>query len=216
MSQTDRIQVRYFFDPLCGWCYGATPAIKMLQGEADIALTLAPVGLFADEAAQPMDSGMAAYAWANDQRIQSLTGQVFSPAYRDQVLGDASRPFDSGPATRALSAVQITAPGRELEILHALQHARYVDGLATSDAAVVATLLDGLGLQAAAQALQVGDAALLAQTRERMRKARSAWQQLGLQGVPALQVQAEGGSRVVTGQVLYGAPQALLSLVRGH
>lgn len=216
MSQTDRIQVRYFFDPLCGWCYGATPALKVLQEQADIALTLAPVGLFADEAARPMDGGMAAYAWANDQRIQSLTGQVFSPAYRDQVLGDASRPFDSGPATRALSAVQITAPGRELETLHALQHARYVDGLATSDAAVVVTLLNGLGLQAAALALQIGDAGLLAQARERMRKARSAWQQLGLQGVPALEVQAEGGTRVVTGQVLYGAPQALLSLVRGH
>lgn len=216
MSQTDLIQVRYFFDPLCGWCYGATPALKVLQGQADIALTLAPVGLFADEAARPMDSGMAAYAWANDQRIQALTGQVFSPAYRDQVLGDASRPFDSGPATRALSAVQITAPGRELETLHALQHARYVDGLATSDAAVVVALLNGLGLQAAAQALQTGDAGLLAHARERMQQARSAWQQLGLQGVPALQVQAAGGSRVVTGQVLYGAPQALLSLVRGH
>ena len=91
-----------------------------------------------------------------------------------------------------------------------------LDGLATSDTAVLVALLNGLGLQAAAQALQIGDAGLLTHARERMQKARSAWQQLGLQGVPALQVQAAGGSRVVTGQVLYGAPQALLSLVRGH
>ena len=216
MSQSAPIQVRYFFDPLCGWCYGAVPALKVLQGQPDIALSLAPVGLFADEAARPMDSGMAAYAWANDQRIQALTGQVFSPAYRDQVLGDPTRLFDSGPATRALSAVQITAPGRELDTLHALQHARYVDGLATSEPAVLVALLKQWGLQAAAQALQAGDAGLWAHTRERMQKARSAWQQLGLQGVPALQVQAAGGARVVTGQVLYGAPEALLSRVRGH
>lgn len=216
MSQTAPIQVRYFFDPLCGWCYGAAPALKVLQAQPDVALTLQPVGLFADEAARPMDGGMAAYAWANDQRIQALTGQVFSPAYRDQVLGDATHLFDSGPASRALSAVQLTAPGRELDTLHALQHARYVDGLATSDTAVVAGLLDGLGLRAAAQALQAQEAGLVAHARERMQKARSAWQQLGLQGVPALQVQAAGGSRVLTGQVLYGAPDALLRLVLGR
>ena len=216
MSPTVPIQVRYFFDPLCGWCYGAASALKMLQGQPDISVNLAPVGLFADEASRPMDAGMAAYAWANDQRIQALTGQVFSPAYRDQVLGDATRSFDSGPATRALTAVQLFEPARELDTLHALQHARYVDGLATSDPAVVVALLHRLGLQAAAQALQAGDTGLLNQARERMKKARSAWQQLGLQGVPALQVQAAGGSRLVTGQALYGAPEALLSLVRGR
>lgn len=215
MKPTASIQVRYFFDPLCGWCYGAAPALKMLQGQPDILVSLASVGLFADEASRPMDGGMAAYAWANDQRIQALTGQVFSPAYRDQVLGDTTRPFDSGPATRALTAVLVSAPAREMDTLHALQHARYVDGLATSDPAVVVALLHGLGLQAAAQALQAGDTGLLNQTRERMKKARSAWQQLGLQGVPALEVQTAGGSRLVTGQALYGAPEALLSLIRG-
>lgn len=85
-----------------------------------------------------MDAQFSAYAWANDQRIQQLTGQPFTQAYRDHILGAANGRFDSGPATLALTAVAQTAPERELDALHALQHARYVEGLDKADPAVIA------------------------------------------------------------------------------
>ena len=37
-----------------------------------------------------MDAQFAAYAWANDQRIQQLTGQPFTQVYRDRILGAAT------------------------------------------------------------------------------------------------------------------------------
>lgn len=98
------ITVIYLFDPLCGWCYAAAPALKYLQGVEGIHVALAPTGLFAGAGARPMDAQFAAYAWANDQRIQQLTGQLFTQAYRDHILGAANRRFDSGPATLALTA----------------------------------------------------------------------------------------------------------------
>ena len=150
---TPSITVTYLFDPLCGWCYAAAPALKYLQGVEGIEMALAPTGLFAGAGARPMDAQFAAYAWANDQRIQQLTGQPFTQAYRDRILGAANARFDSGPATLALTAVAQTAPERELDALHALQLARYGEGRDNADPAVIADVLCSLGLQAAAAVL---------------------------------------------------------------
>ena len=170
---TPSITVTYLLDPLCGWCYAAAPALKYLQGVEGIEVALAPTGLFAGAGARPMDAQFAAYAWANDQRIQQLTGQLFTQAYRDHILGAANRRFDSGPATLALTAVAQTAPDRELEALHALQHARYVEGRDTADAAVIADVLISLGLQAAADLLRKSHDALRAALLERVAAARA-------------------------------------------
>ena len=110
MISTPTATVTYLFAPLCGWCYAAAPALTYLQGVEGIDVKLAPTGLFAGAGARPMDAQFAAYAWANDQRIQQLTGQPFTQAYRDHILGAANGRFDSGPATLALTAVAQTAP----------------------------------------------------------------------------------------------------------
>jgi len=79
--------MKVLYDPLCGWCYGATPSVRRLVVEAGLHLALIPTGLFSGDGARPIDAGFAEYAWANDQRIARLTGQRFSERYRDDVLG---------------------------------------------------------------------------------------------------------------------------------
>jgi putative protein-disulfide isomerase len=39
-----RTTVTYLFDPLCGWCYGASPTIQRLALQGDIRLELATLG----------------------------------------------------------------------------------------------------------------------------------------------------------------------------
>ncbi|GLK83337.1 DsbA family protein [Ancylobacter defluvii] len=191
---TDRTTITYLFDPLCGWCYGAGPALDMLAADPAFSLELAPTGLFAGAGARPMDGGFAAYAWANDQRIEKLTGQRFTAAYRDKVLADRQRRFDSGPATLALTAVHLTAPEGERAALKAIQHARYVDGRDITDAAVLAALLDGAGFRAAAGRLACPDDDLLAATQARIAAARQQMHGFGVAGVPALML-GEGDQR---------------------
>ena len=212
---TPSITVTYLFDPLCGWCYAAAPALKYLQGVEGIRVALAPTGLFAGAGARPMDAQFAAYAWANDQRIQQLTGQPFTQVYRDHILGAANRRFDSGPATLALTAVAQTAPDRELEALHALQHARYVEGRDNADPTVIADVLDSLGLQAAANLLHKSHDALRAALLERVAAARVTMQLLGAQGVLQLAVAGQGGaSQLVGGDALLGPREGLLARVQ--
>lgn len=203
------MRITYLFDPLCGWCYGASPVLQKLAQLDGVTLELAPTGLFAGEASRPMDKQFAAYAWQNDQRIARLTGQPFSEAYRENVLGAAGGLFDSAPATLGLVAVGLTEPARELEALKALQRGRYSDGLNNSDLGVVAGVLAAAGFSAAARRVQAPDEALLAAYRSRISAARADMAQFGVEGVPALVVETDAGRRLVRTGALFGAFETL-------
>jgi len=202
--------LHYLFDPLCGWCYGATPALSALQGQPSVNVELLPTGLFSGEGARPMDSEFAAYAWSNDQRIERLTGQRFSEQYRHQVLGDRQRLFDSGPATVALTAVSLTAPARELEALKAIQSARYVDGKDVTSLETLAGLLRGLGLEEAAALVAQPRADLLAANQARTRRAQALMQEFGARGVPTLVAESGAKRWVVNHSNFYSNPGALI------
>lgn len=206
--------VTYLFDPLCGWCYAAAPALQYLQGVDGVHVSLAPSGLFAGAGARPMDAQFATYAWFNDQRIQQLTGQPFTQAYRDQILGAPAGRFDSGPATLALTAVAQTAPERELDALHALQHARYVEGRDTAEPEVLADVLRALGLADAAALTLAPDTVLRSQVDERVARAQALLRAVGARGVPQLVVAGQGGAlRLIGGDAPLGLRQDLLAQV---
>ncbi|MGO6995864.1 DsbA family protein [Rhizobium leguminosarum] len=194
----------YLYDPLCGWCYGAAPALDKMAKLDNLTVELAPTGLFAGEGARPLDQRFAAYAWHNDQRINRLTGQVFSQLYRDQVLGGADSMFDSAPATLGIIAVGLTQLDKEREALKALQIARYVDGLNTSEIVVVADVLDQAGFSDAADRVQAPVEALLDAYRNRIGKSRQLMDAFRMDGVPALLVSDGDKRRVLRSDALFG------------
>lgn len=208
------MQIAYLFDPLCGWCYGAGPALEQLSRLSGIVLKLSPTGLFAGENARMMNSSFAAYAWQNDQRIARLTGQEFSQSYRDNILGADGAMFDSAPATLGLVAVGLTAPEREIEALKLLQNARYVDGRNNSDLSVVADVLAAAGLDDAAVRITSPDPDLPEVYRHRIDAARRDMTHSGAQGVPSLIVEGEGGRQMLPGNMLFGDITALASRLK--
>ncbi len=208
-------QITYLFDPLCGWCYGASAVLEKLAARPDFAIDLAPTGLFAGAGARPMDDGFAAYAWSNDQRISRMSGQPFSDAYRRDVLGDRTRLFDAGPATLALTAVAITAPGQEFAALKAIQSARYVDGRDITAVSVLSELLRALGLQEAADRLTTPDDDLTAAYRKRLEAAREEMHRFGAKGVPALIAGVGESRRLVPGNALFGSLEVLVARLQG-
>ncbi|MGO6687647.1 DsbA family protein [Rhizobium leguminosarum] len=198
------MHLTYLYDPLCGWCYGAAPALDKMAKLDNLTVELAPTGLFTGEGARPLDERFAAYAWHNDQRINRLTGQVFSQLYRDQVLGGADSMFDSAPATLGIIAVGLTQLDKEREALKALQIARYVDGLNTSEIVVVADVLDQAGFSDSAACVRAPDEALLEIYRNRIGKSRQLMAAFRMDGVPALLVSDGDKRRVLRSDALFG------------
>ncbi|WOH53374.1 DsbA family protein [Bradyrhizobium sp. sBnM-33] len=205
------MRVTYLFDPLCGWCYGAHPALEELTRRDDVALELVPTGLFAGEGARAMDAQFAAYAWQNDERIARLTGQPFSEIYRTHVLGKTGGMFDSAPATLGLVAVRVTEPTREFEALKAIQHARYVDGRDIGSLPEVGDILQSIGVPAAAERVRTPDDELTLAYRRQIEAARSEMQRFGVSGVPALLVGDGAERRLLRGNLLFGRFDLLVS-----
>lgn len=215
INMTDAIELHYFFDPLCGWCYASAPALQGLSTRYGKMLHMRPSGLFAG--GRPVSS-MAAHAWRNDQNIQQLTGQPFTQEYRNNVLLAPNGTFDSWPSTLALVAVSEIDRALEPRLLHQLQIARYVEGRDTSKPAevakVVATLELGLD-QSDIEKRLVEDDALKARALERINQTQRDLEKLGIRGVPQLVVISKSGdsAQVVDGKVLYKGPEAVFSVL---
>ncbi len=205
------MNITYLFDPLCGWCYGATAALEQLSRVEGATIRLAPTGLFAGEGARSMDQSFAAYAWQNDQRIARLTGQVFSETYRQQVLGATGATFDSAPATLAIVAVGLQTPTDEMAALKALQHARYVDGRDNGDMGIVIGILADAGFTDAADRLRVTDQELMAAYHARIASSRADMALFGANGVPALVVGEGDSRRLLPSGALFGGPDMLIA-----
>lgn len=165
----------YLYDPLCGWCYGAGRAMGEFALDGWRVHPI-PTGLFAGHPGRRLDPSMEAHIWEADQRIALMSGQPFSEAYREQVLRDPTMPFDSGPATVALTAVAMQAPDRERGALAAVQHARWVDGRDIADPAVLQAVT-GVALD---------DPALAQRTQQRIDLGQRLLHEFGFGGVPAL------------------------------
>jgi putative protein-disulfide isomerase len=202
--------LHYLYDPLCGWCYGATPAVSKLLGTPGVSVELLPTGLFSGEGKRVMDERFAAFAWSNDQSIAHLTGQGFSDDYRRRVLGDHLQLFDSGPATMALTAVASTAPSKEFEALKAIQRARYVDGSDVTSSATLVTLLQALDLKQAAAWVAHPDADLLEANHARINRAQALMQEFGVRGVPTFIAESGAKRWMLEPGAVYSTPHALI------
>jgi putative protein-disulfide isomerase len=215
------LRLHYFFDPLCGWCYASAPAIAGLALAFPDSLEFMPSGLFADEGARELSADWADYAWRNDQRIEQLTGQRFTSAYREQVLGGAGVRFDSGPANHALTALRELDADLEWRYLQAIQLARYVDGRDTARPAVLGAIAArvaaecGIAVDAAEFAERLrGDGALRQATARRVGATRDAMRRLGRSGVPQLLVGVAGQQHVLSGEALHGGLPALVATIQ--
>ena len=197
----------YLFDPLCGWCYAASPALAQTL-DAGIEIEMLPTGLFTGAGSRIMDTAFAAHAWSNDQRIEGLTGQRFTEIYKKNLLS-AGAQFDSGPATLALTAVKLTAPERLFEALKAIQYARYVEGKDTSAVPTLHKILTDNGLIEAANRLAAPDKALRTANAEWVAAGQRLMRELGARGVPTIVNRRTPQAQLIHSSVLYHDPGQL-------
>lgn len=199
----------YLFDPLCGWCYGAGPALTAVT-VAGINIELLPTGIFSGARARVMDDDFASFAWNNDLRIGLLSGQPFSDYYRQLVLADRQQRFDSEPASLALTAVALTSPDCGVAALKAIQHARFVAGRDVTDLPTLCAILTQAGLQESADALAQFSQALLDAHRLRVAQAGVLMDQFHASGVPTFIGVSPGKRWLLHSNGMHAEPNALV------
>lgn len=187
----------YLFDPLCGWCYAASPAITTLasQHKVDAIAT----GLFANTG-KVLNAAFAQHAWQNDQRIAQLTGLPFSEKYYQNVLLVGGE-FNSFYLSMACYLLKQTMPSQLLPTLAQLQAVRYVDGSDTSQKQQVQEALIALGKADIAKQMDNPDSH--SQTNQWLQHGQHLAQQLGVHGTPNLLAQVNDNWVVVPSQFLY-------------
>ncbi|GAN79503.1 protein disulfide-isomerase [Acidocella aminolytica] len=208
------LELRYYFDPLCGWCYASAEALAALAERHGGQLCMMPVGLFHEP--RPV-AAIADYAWRNDQRISQLTGQPFTEEYHRNVLQAPDGVFTSEALTLALVALGEIDRALEPRFLNIAQIARYVKGRDTSRveevvqvAETVATAAGFAFDKAAFGDMLRNDKALAARMKDRIAAATA---ELPGGGVPQLLVQVGGKTHGVSGQTLYAGRDAVLAAV---
>jgi putative protein-disulfide isomerase len=202
--------VTYLFDPLCGWCYGASPMLQRLA-DSGVSVELLPTGLFSGPGARPMDAGFAAFAWSNDQRIERLTGQRFTKAYQEKVLNISGTILDSGAAALGITAAGIHDPARRVSALKAMQEARYVDGRDVVSMTGVIEVLADAGMKDAADLLVAPTEDFMDAHQQLIGRGRALFQRLYANGVPALAVIRNDTPRLIGPNALFGSYDNLLA-----
>lgn len=178
-----------------------------------------PSGLFAGAGARPMSS-IADHSWRNAQLVAQMTGQKYTAAYSDGVLRTPGSLFNSTYTTRAIEAAGEIDPSLEPQMLHALQHARYVDGkdtsLAEAVAAVAAEVLMNLSIPADKATFAgrlVQDEDLADRTGRRMEETVERMRSFSASGVPVVLVTDGDRREVWDGADLYGGEAVVLAAI---
>ncbi|WP_419895930.1 DsbA family protein [Roseomonas sp. USHLN139] len=184
--------LHYIHDPLCGWCYAASPLVAAAAALPGMIVALHGGGLWDPPTGlPPAKRSMIAAA---DARIAQLSGQVFGAAYLEGLLQDPATVFDSRPVTAALLA----AGEQALPMLRLIQTAHYVEGLRVVEPEVLAGLAARLGVDGFAARLSAVDVdGHIAATRRLM-------QRIGAGGFPTFLLESEAGLRPVPHSDCYG------------
>lgn len=209
------MKLHYIYDPLCGWCYGASPLLAAAATLSAMRIAMHAGGMMAGKSRQQVSPQLRAYVMPHDQRIAQVTGQPFGEAYFNKLLTDPTAVFDSEPPITAILASQTLQANIGLQMLQSLQKAHYVQGQKINDIDVLANLATSIGMNKqsflAAYEAQKGAmvAAHIAQSRQLLRE-------VGGQGFPTFVLEHDQKRQVVNFGDFLGQPQAFVDFLKNQ
>lgn len=210
------VRAHYFYDPMCGWCFGATTLISILQQQAQQQgwqLELHPGGMLERGDINPQ---FRRHILEADQHIADLTGAQFGDAYKQRVAGKGSLVMDSMITSQAILAAKALGMD-EFSALQAIQQAHYQHGLDVADINVLSNVIaevarhSGKHLSSAdcQQAISnAGEALPVA-----LNNSQRFMAQLGVRGFPTLLLETEKGWQRLPHTQYYGKPQEWQNLL---
>jgi len=182
--------LHYIYDPLCGWCYGASPLVRAAREVPGLSIALHGGGLMVGAGRRQVSEDLRRFVLHHDQRIAELSGQPFGEAYREGLMRDATVTLDSEPPTAGILTAEALAR-RGLDMLARIQTAHYVEGRRVTEQAVLAELALEIGLDPDHFASELSRT-LAGPVREHIAQSRRLLEQVAGEGFPTFVLETDG------------------------
>ncbi|UTH73398.1 DsbA family protein [Chromobacterium sp. IIBBL 290-4] len=200
------MKLHYFYDPLCGWCYGASPLLKAAAAVPGVSVEMHAGGMIDESEGRTITPDWRGYVMPHDARIAQMSGQPFGDAYFNGLLKDIGAPLASNPAIAAVLAAGKL--GLEpLAMLARIQRAHYQEGKRIAEFAVLSQLAVELGVEPArfAEAWQ----AAREEAESHIGETRQLMSRLGLRGFPSAVLEQDGKLERLELSGWFGKPEQL-------
>ena len=187
-KQRRALQLAYFADPMCSWCWGFSPVIEAIErdfaGRLAIAVVMGGLRPFTTSPMRDTDKAEIRHHW---EQVRMRTGQPFDMDFLDRA-GEGFV-YDTEPAARALVTVRTMGVLDVLAMLHRLQEAFYAQGRDVTGSQTLADIAAEAGIDRAAF-LAAFDSD---QMRQSTRTDFAISQQVGIRGFPACLIGSDAG-----------------------
>ena len=175
------MKLLYFYDALCGWCYGFSPTIQKFaeSHEGELTVEVISGGMVLGERVGPIGE-VAPYIASAYKVVEEKTGVRFGDKFLNEVLKEGSAIFSSLPPAIALTAFKSLMPDKQLIYAAGLQKLIYFDGTPTEATDEYVKLAAKLGANPMEMKRLMEDQSTLSKTEQDFHYS----QQLGVTGFP--------------------------------
>jgi len=128
------LNLLYFYDALCGWCYGFSPVLQQFHRDHEGEVAVEPVsgGMILAEREGPIGE-VAPYIRQAYRIVEERTGVRFGQGFLEGILAPGKAIFSSWLPAVALSILKAEKAEEAVPFAHALQQAIYHDGISPAD-----------------------------------------------------------------------------------
>lgn len=158
-TSTPKLKLVYYFDALCGWCYGFSPVMAKVKETYGKQLDIEVVsgGLFLGNRAGDVNTVAPHIKAGAYKSVEARTGVTFGKPFLDDVFGAGAMILNSLPPTIAMTIIKEQYPEKQVEFAGILLKTAYYDGLDLTDIEVLSTAASKVGADQASFKLKMAD-----------------------------------------------------------
>lgn len=175
----------YFYDALCGWCYGFSPVMmevyEKYKDEYDFQVISG--GMVTGDRVGPIGQ-VAPYIKDGYKQVEERSGVKFSEAFLKDILEEGTTEFTSIPTAVALSVFKRYKPTEQVAFAARLQKAIYHDAIQPMDTAAYGKLAEEFGINGDEFIAHMQDKKIVEQSFEEF----NACKEIGVNGFPTVAV----------------------------
>ncbi len=186
----------YYFDGLCGWCYGFSPVIQQVRKDFEQYFSFEVIsgGLFLGHRVGTVNTVAPYIKQGAYKLVEALTGVKFGAAFLKDINEEDRIVLDSLPLAKILCIVKELSPNNAFEFTHTLLSSVYRDGISPIDVNNYVQYVSELGIDKETFLAKMADP----KYEVFAKKEFEAFRNSGLGGFPALVLESKGKQTLIS------------------